>query len=293
MVREEVPGVDGESGVLDERRWPGGEIRPLGVVLEGSPTLDPSRLPAASIPAGTGAHDTAWQADENVTCYTWQTAGSRICPSRTGRLRGPLSIASDNILLSSKNPSSRQRMRRQIAGHRNLLLGAPGRSSRGPRRDPGGSQRDRPTPASRVPPYRAPGSGGAAGAPATGVKGKERHAGGTPIGTRRSTGGPRSPRRGPARRPTSRAVWRSGDAATTRCRESGTGRPAAGGGRPQPKVSQQLFDDRGRPDTRDEPRPRAVRLGRGPLIGFHGGRRRLSLRLPALPPTDGTVIGAS
>jgi hypothetical protein len=37
-------------------------------------------------------------------------------------------------------------------GDRNLLLGAPGRSSRGPRRDPGGSQRDRPTPASRVPP---------------------------------------------------------------------------------------------------------------------------------------------
>jgi len=178
-------------------------------------------------------------------------------------------------------------------GDRNLLLGAPGRSSRGPRRDPGGSQRDRPTPASRVPPYRAPGSGGVAGAPATGVKGKERHAGRTQIGTRRSAGGPRSPRRRQARRPTSRAVWRSGDAATTRCRESGTGRPAAGGGRPQPKVSQQLFDDRGRPDTRDEPRRRARRLGRGSLAGVHEGRRRLPRRRPALPPTDGTVIGAS
>jgi hypothetical protein len=68
-------------------------------------------------------------------------------------------------------------------GDRNLLLGAPGRSGRGPRRDPGGSQRDCPTPASRVPPYRAPGSGGVSGAPATVVKGKETQAGGTQIPT--------------------------------------------------------------------------------------------------------------
>ena len=53
--------------------------------------------------------------------------------------------------------------------------------------------------------------------------------GGPPIGPRRSAGGPRSPRRRPARRPTSRAGWRAGDAAMTRCRESGNGRPVAGG----------------------------------------------------------------
>ncbi len=108
-------------------------------------------------------------------------------------------------------------------------MAAPGRSGRGPRRDPGGSQRDRPTPASPVPPYRAPGSRGVSGAPATAVKGKETQAGGTQIGTGRSAGGPRSPRRRQARRPTARAAWRAGDAATARDRESGNGRPAAGG----------------------------------------------------------------
>ncbi len=43
---------------------------------------------------------------------------------------------------------------------RNLHWGAPGRSGRGPRRDSGGSRRDQPSPASRVPAFRAPGSGG-------------------------------------------------------------------------------------------------------------------------------------
>ena len=87
------------------------------------------------------------------------------------------------------------------------------------------------------------------GAPATGVKGKETQAGGTQIGTRRSAGGPRSPRRRQARRPTSRAVWRAGDAAMTRC-----GRAVSLGG-PQPEVSQDLpfVDDRGLLDTRDDP----------------------------------------
>ena len=44
-----------------------------------------------------------------------------------------------------------------MRGDRNLLFGAPGRSGRGPLRDLGGSQGDRPTPASRVLSYRVPG----------------------------------------------------------------------------------------------------------------------------------------
>jgi len=35
--------------------------------------------------------------------------------------------------------------------------------------------------------------------------------------------------------------------------------------------------------------PRRASLGRGSLAGSPAGRRRLPLRLPALPPTDGTV----
>ena len=64
------------------------------------------------------------------------------------------------------------------------------------------------------------------------VPGSRRVSGGPALAVKRkrgvSQGGPRSPRWCQARRPTSPAVWRAGYAATTRCRESGNRRRAAG-----------------------------------------------------------------
>ena len=91
---------------------------------------------------------------------------------------------------------------------RDLLLGAPGQSADGPRWDSGGSQRDRLTPASRVPPYRAPESGGVAVAPDAAVKGKGTQAGGprsAPAG-RRATPDPQD-----GARPASRTRVRDGE----------------------------------------------------------------------------------
>jgi hypothetical protein len=203
------------------------------------------------------------------------------------------------------------------------FLGAPWRSSRGPRRNFGESQRDRPMLASRVPPYRAPGSGGVSGAPATGVKGKETQAGGSrsepagrradpdPHGGTRSGGRPRvrCGERVTLRRPAAGGLW-AGAGHNPSCRRTfstiagcsmnALSRAQPSGDDPHgsraPGTHERIHLVHLRDQASANPAERRAHARFAPEgdLSLDSTMAVVApLRLPALPPTDGTVIGAS